>query len=247
MANAVYFASDLHLGAGNPARQRERVALFTGWLESLTDASHLYLLGDVFDFWMDYPSYMPKAHFEVLYGLRRLRERGAVLRFVGGNHDVWCAQFLRDELGFEILDSGSVVEHQGRRLRLHHGDGLLSGDRSYELFRRFVRHPAIIFLAKSLHPELLYRLACWLSHKSRENDRDDPDALRRLLHDWGLQHPQSDVDYLVIGHFHLPQQDRFDGWSLHCLGDWVQHDTAARLADGALRIVHVREELAIGS
>ena len=247
MPSAVYFASDLHLGAGHVARQRERVALFTAWLETLADASHLYLLGDVFDFWMDYPNYMPKAHFEVLYGLRRLRERGTILRFVGGNHDVWCAGYLRDALGFEILASGCVVEHQGLRLRLDHGDGLLANDASYRLFRGLVRHPAVVFLAKTLHPELLYRLAHWMSHMSREYDRDDPERLRARLRAFGESHPQRDVDFLIVGHFHLPRQERFDGWTLHCLGDWVLHDTAARLADGQLRIVQVRDELAIRS
>ena len=244
MSGAVYFASDLHFGAGSPAQERERVGLFLDWLQSLTDASHLYLLGDVFDFWMDYPNFMPKSHFEVLHGLRRLGERGVRLRFVGGNHDVWCTDYLRDHVGFEILDSGSVVEHQGRRLRLHHGDGLLAGDAGYRIFRSIVRNRAFVLLAKSLHPEFTHAVAHWLSHSSRESDRDDPEALRALIRNFASTHPQDDVDFLVIGHIHLPHQERFGHWTFHCLGDWLLNYTAARLAGGELAILRVRETLA---
>jgi len=241
MNPAVYFASDTHFGAGSVESQRERAELFLNWLDGIEDGAWLYLLGDIFDFWLDYPSYMPKEHLEILYGLRKLQDRGVRLRFVGGNHDVWCADFLAGSLAVEILRDGSVVEHQGRRIRLFHGDGLLAGDRLYKVFRALVRNRLLVFLAKSIHPELLHRFAHALSQKSREYDRHDPQQIVELIQEYGRQNSHSDVDHVVVGHIHLPHQQAFGDWTFNCLGDWLMHRTAGILSDGKLRVVDVRD------
>jgi len=241
MTQSVYFASDAHFGAGRPDDQRRRVERFSTWVAGLDDASHLYLVGDVFDFWFDYPNFMPKLHMEVLYALRRAMDRGVEIVFVGGNHDAWCESFFDQTLGVPVLDSGAVVEHQGIRLRLHHGDGLLTGDTGYRIFRAFVRHPIPIFCAQLLHPELLHGFAMWLSRRSRAMDRDSAAEIVRFMQKYGEAHPHDDVDHLVIGHVHTPAQLPFEGWTLTCLGDWVGHFTAARLRDGRFELVAVDE------
>ena len=109
MTQTVYFASDAHFGAGRADDQAGRVARFSNWVNGLDDASHLYLVGDVFDFWFDYPTFMPKQHMEVLYALRRALDRGVEVVFVGGNHDAWAEPFFRDTLGVPVLESGAVV------------------------------------------------------------------------------------------------------------------------------------------
>jgi UDP-2,3-diacylglucosamine hydrolase len=242
MSQSVYFASDAHFGAGTAASQAERVRRFTRWLDTLDDAEHLYLVGDVFDFWLDYPTYMPKVHMEVLYGLRRLQDRGVGMTFVGGNHDAWCESFFEDTLGVPALPSGAVVEHQGLRLMLHHGDGLLASERSYAVFKAVTRHPVPVFLAKLIHPEALYAFAMWLSRRSRARDRDDAADIVGMIDDYGRTHDHSDVDHVVIGHVHTPVRRDFDGWSLTCLGDWSGHFTAGRLHDGRLELVRIDAE-----
>lgn len=236
MRESVYFTSDHHFGAGPD--QPARVERFVRWLDGLQDAERVYLLGDVFDFWLDYPTYMPKIHMEVLYGLSRLRDRGTELVFVGGNHDVWCEDFFRDTLGIEAVESGSVVELQGRRLRLDHGDGLLGGDRAYAVFRAVVRHPLPVFLAKAIHPELLHAFADWLSRNSRKRYRGSETEIRARIDRYARSHPQTDCDHLVVGHIHLPVQIDYGSWTFTCLGDWVKHFTAARLRDGELVLLH---------
>lgn len=242
MEPAVYLVSDTHFGAGSAQGQADRRRRFLAWLDSLQDASHLYMLGDIFDFWLDYPHFMPKTHLDVLYALRSLRERGVQLAFVGGNHDVWCGRYFHDALGIQVLPSGSVVQHQGLRLRLDHGDGLLSGDVFYKIFRRMVRNPVAVGVAKSFHPELLSWLASRLSHASRQRKRHGMPRLKEAIHRYGRRHDHSDVDHLVVGHLHVPVQIRFEGWTFSCLGDWVEHHTAGRLSGGVLTIGPVGED-----
>ena len=246
MSPTVYFASDAHFGAGSQAGQAARVTRFGNWVRTLEDDSTLYLVGDVFDYWVDYPTYMPKLHMEVLYALRRAMERGVEVVFVGDNHDIWADRFFRDTLGVRTLQSGDVIEHHGVRIRLHHGDGLLSGDHAYRVFRAAVRHPLVIFLAKSVHPELLHRFADWVSRHSRARDRSTGGQIYDRIHTFGRLHDHSDVDHLVIGHIHTPYQHSFEtgagSWRFTCLGDWIVHFTAARLRGGALELLHVRED-----
>lgn len=239
MSNTVYFASDTHFGAGAPEDHSRRVRRFCRWLDQLEDASHLYLLGDIFDFWLDYPTFMPKTHLDILYGLKQLMDRGVEVIFVGGNHDIWCADYFRESLGMTILESGVVVEHQGVRLRLDHGDGLLTGDRFYRLFRAAVRHRILVFLAKSIHPELMHRLALFISSRSRAADNSTSEEILRLIQKYGSTHSHADVDHLVIGHVHTPCQIEFDGWVFNNLGDWVVNYTVGRLREGRFEVVEV--------
>jgi UDP-2,3-diacylglucosamine pyrophosphatase LpxH len=179
---------------------------------------------------------------EVLYALSRLRDRGCELVFVGGNHDVWCEDFFRTTLGTATLESGNVVEHQGVRLRLHHGDGLLSGDPSYRVFQSIVRHPVPVFLAKAIHPEIVHAFALWLSRNSRRRYRGSEEQIVGRMRRFATEHPQTDCDHLVVGHIHLPVQLDCGGWTFTCLGDWVRHFTAARLREGEFRLLRVDEE-----
>jgi UDP-2,3-diacylglucosamine hydrolase len=237
MTETVYFASDTHFGALTREREQERIQRFLLWLQGLEDECELILLGDIFDFWLDYPTFMPKTHLEILYGLRKLQDRGVRISFVGGNHDIWCAEFLRDELGIPSLPNATVIERQGRRLRLDHGDGILTGDVFYRGFRAAVRNPVLVFLAKSLHPEILNWLASRISDASRKKGRNYGAQLDEAIQSYGRRHDHSDVDYLVIGHIHHPCNTPFDSWRLVCLGDWVQHFTYGRLREGRLEVL----------
>lgn len=240
MRETVYFTSDHHFGAG--PNQPARIQRFVAWLDALDDAQTIYLLGDVFDFWLDYPTYMPKIHMEVLYALSRIRDRGTQLVFVGGNHDVWCEDFFEGTLDVPSLESGSTVELQGLRFRLHHGDGLLSGDRAYRVFRAVVRHPVPVFLAKAIHPELLHAFADWLSRNSRKRYRGSDEEIHARIRRFVETRPQSGCDHFVCGHIHYPVRVEADGWTFTCLGDWVKHFTAARLRDGEFGLVRVDAE-----
>ena len=58
----IYFASDQHFGVPNLEKSHEREKLFVKWLEMAEkDAEHIFLLGDLFDFWFEYKTVVPKA------------------------------------------------------------------------------------------------------------------------------------------------------------------------------------------
>ena len=86
----IYFASDLHLGIPNKEISLEREKLFVKWLDEIKkDASALYLVGDVFDFWFEYKTVVPKGYVRILGKLAELSDSGLPIHFFSGNHDMW--------------------------------------------------------------------------------------------------------------------------------------------------------------
>src|SRR5690606_4350395 len=96
----VYFASDFHLGAYPRSTTKEREERIVAWLDRIkADASELYLMGDIFDFWFEYATVVPRGYIRFLGKLAELVDRGVQLTLFKGNHDMWMFGYLRDELG----------------------------------------------------------------------------------------------------------------------------------------------------
>ena len=99
----IYFASDIHLGAGDPATARCTERRFTAWLDAVSrDAEAIYLLGDLFDFWFEYRRVVPQGFVRTLGKLAELTDRGVRVVFFTGNHDMWVGDYLHRECGVEI-------------------------------------------------------------------------------------------------------------------------------------------------
>ena len=63
----IYFASDQHLGAQTPKASLHREKKFVAWLDTIKeDAGTIFLLGDLFDFWFEYKTVVPKGFVRVL-------------------------------------------------------------------------------------------------------------------------------------------------------------------------------------
>jgi len=128
---AIYFISDIHLGLqdeGEEQRKLEGLArLFAGFREG--DA--LYMLGDVFDYWMEFRHVIPKGFTGFLCLLSGLAARGVRVTYLPGNHDFYLGHFFDRELGVRTVDTvdGPLsFEFDGRRFIVAHGDGLGEGD-----------------------------------------------------------------------------------------------------------------------
>jgi len=238
--SAVYFVSDAHFSTRDSEWEREKRRRFTRFLAGLGDAERLYVAGDLFDFWFEYRRIMPAGFTDVLLPLRQLVLAGTGVTLLGGNHDYWLGRQLEEEFGFQLAPGGLVAEHQGRRLRIDHGDESLSGDRGYLALKAIIRQRAFIGAARLLHPdftfwaaERLSRGSRWLEEHEPEHGRGErPLRLKRLLDErW---------DALIFGHLHLGFHWRYRQWDLLCLGDWMRRFSYARLAGGELRLLDDR-------
>jgi len=166
--NKIYFASDFHLGVGSYASSREREDALVRWLDAIKhDAAELFLMGDVFDFWFEYTTVVPKGYIRFLGKLAELTDLGIKLYLFKGNHDMWMFDYFEKELNATIISNEMVMERGGKKFFLHHGDGLGPGDAKYKVLKKFFRSRFCQWLFARIHPNLGVGIANYWSSNSR--------------------------------------------------------------------------------
>ncbi|MCK4304459.1 MAG: UDP-2,3-diacylglucosamine diphosphatase [Candidatus Eisenbacteria sp.] len=233
---AVFFLGDAHLGSGpNQDLRRRTLLAFLAGLKHR--ATHLYVLGDLFDFWFEYRHAIPKGHFRILHALADLIDAGIETIYLGGNHDFWCGTYLNREVGLHVHQHPIVVRHQGRQIFLAHGDGIGPGDNGYRLLKAVLRHPVAIALYRTIHPDLGIPLAYCVSKTSRKHTKERQIILRNLSRHLVGPRFAAGEDAVLIGHIHDPnhlQDARKRDFLI--VGDWIEHFTYARLANGTFTL-----------
>jgi len=215
------FVADCHFHVRRHPDEARRWERFIAWLDEAAGVEQLVLLGDIFDFWFDYPHFRMKGYEPLLRALDRVRAAGTRLHFVGGNHDIWAARYLHQRHGTEPAAGPLTLTLDGRRVHCLHGDGLFGRDLLYQAFRGIVRHPAGVWCAKALHPEVLFTLSTWLSGTSRHCTRDEVVEIERKAARWLARQQQATWDHLIIGHVHHPHTAVHDDRRLSSLGGWL--------------------------
>jgi UDP-2,3-diacylglucosamine hydrolase len=233
MSRPVYLSGDVHLGAVAP----ERAASFVRWLAHAGEhAGHVILNGDLFDFWFEYASVIPRGHTRVLGALAALVDAGVPVTLMGGNHDWWGGSYLEEEIGVTFLRDPVVVDLAGRRTFLAHGDGLGRGDLGYRLLKSVLRGRATRWAFRWLHPDLGAGLARRVSKTEHRGPNEDEKRRALALEAWGVAKLEGDasLDLVILGHTHIPVLHPVGPgrWYINA-GDWVAHSTYLVLADGA--------------
>ena len=234
----IFLSGDVHLGAVPPETEKA----FLAWLQHCgQEASRVILAGDLFDFWFEYKSVVPRGHSRVLGALAALVDAGIPVLLVGGNHDWWGGSFLREELGVEFSREPMVLDLHGRKTFIAHGDGLGSGDLGYRALRFLLRGAPTRFAFRWLHPDLGAGVARWVSKTDRKKARRTADTQERLharsrfVEQWAEEklRQSPDLDLVVLGHTHLPLLREVDPGRYYLnAGDWVIHTSYAVLPEG---------------
>ncbi len=237
MAGPVFFIADAHLGS-SPGREGDsyRLERLLPFLEYVGDqrAEHLYILGDLFDFWFEYHHVMPTRHFRILAAIRRLVDRGVPVSFLGGNHDWWAGPTFAEVAGMTTHREPLSVEHQGKRLFLAHGDGLASHtDSGYLILKRILRNAFTVRILRLVHPDLAYALGHRFSKFSRSYLTNAEFRVAEPLAKFIDDTLAAGHDAFLMGHLHARYAERRPGGGLFfVLGDWMKLFTALRLQDG---------------
>ena len=234
--HTILFAADTHFHLEPIPGEAERLSRFLDFLEMAEDADELVLLGDIFDFWFDYPHFRLKGYESLLIALDRVRAAGVAIHFVGGNHDIWAADYMHSRYGCALIDGDLRLERQDLRLRLTHGDGLLVRDRPYQAFRWLVRRRLGILFAKAWHPELLYAFSKRLSHTSRKAKRDEAVIIEQRAEAY-LDRADDGWDLLLMGHLHHPFRIERDGRVIAALGSWFGESSYGILREGRFELL----------
>ncbi|MCB0429517.1 MAG: UDP-2,3-diacylglucosamine diphosphatase [Flavobacteriales bacterium] len=227
----IFFISDLHLGVPDHAGSLEREKKVVAWLDAIkSNCKTLYLLGDVFDFWFEYKTAVPRGFVRLLGKLAELRDAGTQIHFFTGNHDMWAFDYLEKEIGVIIHRHPVQVEMGGKKFYLAHGDGIGPGDHKYKMLKKIFASKLCQWLFARLHPNLGIGIAQYFSRRSRLSTEDEVfygDKEWQVIHSREVLKKEH-IDYFIYGHRHLANDIELEnGARFINLGDWISLYTYA--------------------
>ena len=228
----IYFASDQHFGAPTAETSKPREALFLQWLNDIEkDATALFLLGDLFDFWFEYQTVVPKGFVRILGKLATMKDNGLPVFFFVGNHDLWMADYFEKELGIPVFHEPQIYTFNNKKFFIGHGDGKGPGDLGYKRMKKVFTNPISKWFFRWLHPDLGVKLAQYMSVKNKLISGDDDAKFLGKKSEWLYQYAQRKLekdhyDFFIFGHRHLPLELPLNENSVYInLGDWVKYFT----------------------
>lgn len=228
----IYFASDSHLGAPTSEASRPREKKLVAWLDTIKhDAAAIFLLGDLFDFWFEYKTVVPKGFTRTLGKLAEISDSGIPIYFFVGNHDLWMKDYFDEELNIPVYHNPQAFTFNSKTFFIGHGDGLGPGDKGYKYMKKVFTSPVFKWLFKWMHPDIGMRVAQYLSVKNKLISGEDDAKFLGEDNEWLVQYSkeklaESHSDYFVFGHRHLPLEIQLKENSKYInLGDWITYYT----------------------
>jgi UDP-2,3-diacylglucosamine hydrolase len=233
--SSAYFMSDLHLGA-YPEAEKSSLPMLMDFLDHVEqEGAHLYIVGDLLDFWFEYRTVVPRYPFGLLARLKSMVEHRCPVTYIAGNHDYWVGDFLRLDVGIETVPDILDTTIQGKRFFISHGDGIATtGDLGYRLLKSILHSRAVSGAFRLLHPDIGMTFAGAFSRMSRRrssknNSQPDLEAFVRSK-------ARSGFDYVILGHLHKPKLFEVDGTSCMVIGDWIDSFTYGVFRDAKLTL-----------
>lgn len=234
MGKKIFFLSDFHLGAPDHSSSLEREKILVQFLDEIkSDATEIFLVGDMFDFWYEYRKVVPKGYVRLLGKLAELSDEGIAMHFFVGNHDMWMRDYFQKELNIPVYFEPMEFERSGKLFLIGHGDGLGPGDHGYKRLKKVFRNPVSKWLFGILPPLFGMGLANYMSRRSRAQTGTSEEIFLGEEKEWLIIYckemlAKKKFDFFVFGHRHLAIDYRLDSVSRYInLGDWIRYFTYA--------------------
>jgi len=236
--DTVFFVSDAHFGLGGG--EGERIARFSEFAaEVRRRGSDLYVVGDMFDFWIEYRSAIRRDYFHALYELRRVADSGVRVHYVAGNHDFALGDFLEEAAGVSVHRGCVDVELQGRKAHISHGDKVRSGA-ALRIAGRLLRCGFLQSLYRVIHPDIGIWFGSAVSAASKRH-RGAADILPKDLEKYRqaaralLKGGKRDL--VIFAHTHHAELISLDGGEYCNTGSWMRGYDYAELRGGKIQLL----------
>lgn len=234
----ILFLSDAHLGRADRDTDRAVERDLLACLEHhRSRVDHLYLLGDIFDEYIEYPGLVPKGFVRLKGRLAEWTDAGIPVTYLVGNHDPWHIDYFEQEIGVRLAHGPLERRHGGRVLYLAHGDLIAIESRFERRVKSLLRHPVPVWMYRTLLPgDLGFRLARTVNRRfgKRELDWDLVERLRVTARRILANHT---ADVVIFGHSHHPEIISWPEGGYLNTGYWHESRTFGRLEDGTLQLV----------
>lgn len=228
----IYFLSDAHLGSKAIRSGRTHERRLVSFLESIKyKASAVYLLGDIFDFWYEFKTVVPKGYTRFLGKISELTDMGVEVHFFIGNHDIWCKDYLTEECGVIMHYEPATIELHGKEFYLAHGDGLGDPNKTFKILRKMFHNPTLQWLFSAIHPRwsMSWGLG-WAKHSRLKHEEfgepvymgENKEFLVLYSKEYLKTHPN--INYFIYGHRHIMLDLMISRSSrVLIIGDWINN------------------------
>lgn len=241
MANVEHlFISDVHLGAFDEEKEKEVEQRLTSLIDyAITQKAYLYILGDLFDYWMEYPKY----NFVPIVGARvldKFEEYNTTVRpaiFVTGNHDNWTFGHF-SERGFDVEPKFRILTIGNANVLIMHGDGKFGKrhDLLRPLFHKILRNKLFTSIYQLLIPPSIgIALMKLFSNLTRKRNHSNPKPLSNHAEIILNSNP---IDFFFCGHDHIPRKETFNNGTYINLGTFFNHGTLVRYKNNKFELVN---------
>ena len=245
MKTPVYFISDIHLKLSlDNNEKKRRNKLYRLFDQIMETGGSCFFMGDLFDFYFEYPDLIPKSYFDFFEKTKVLKENGITLYFLAGNHDYWVGDHITNDIMDEVYLDDKQIEINGKKFFLTHGDGLLSWDHGYRLLKKVIRSKTFIWLFHWLHPTIGYRIAGMISRSGKKDTHgeDFNEDVRVELQKVAKEHFDNGYDFMISGHYHLGEMFLIEKGKLVVLGDWFHRPSYAVFNGEDLELRHWEDD-----
>jgi UDP-2,3-diacylglucosamine hydrolase len=240
----VYFLSDFHLGAPNEVESRKREDRLVRFLQDARkDAGVIFIVGDIFDFWFEYKTVVPKGFVRILGTLAQIADEGIELHIFTGNHDLWMQDYLSKELNAKLYFEPQEFTIHNKQFLIGHGDGLGPGDNGYKRLKKIFTNPICQWLFRWLHPDAGIQLANYFSRKSRAKTGNADELFLGEDKEWLILYTKEQakiraIDFFIFGHRHYAMDFKINEKSRYInLGDWIRLNTYAVFDGNELQLL----------
>lgn len=237
------FISDVHLGAFAGEKELKVEKKIISLIEYATHKkAKLYVLGDLFDYWMEYPNskFVPSIGEKVLDKFEKYNQAVSPAIYVTGNHDNWTFGHF-EKRGFDVESKFRTISIGKSKVLIMHGDGKV-GERNDILrptFHTILRNPSFTsYYQKIFPPEIGLKLMKTFSNITRNRNHSNPIPLNN--HAKSILNSK-EIDFVFCGHDHIPRVETFKNGTYINLGTFFEHGTLVRHINNEFQLVIWRD------
>ncbi|MDX1637836.1 MAG: UDP-2,3-diacylglucosamine diphosphatase [Balneolaceae bacterium] len=233
------FLSDVHLGGFSPDKNQRLEKQLIGLVDYCEENNiKIFLLGDLYDYWMEYPNHRPELGERLNRRFETYNKRFGPTLFITGNHDNWTRSYF-ESIGFTVEPDYRLLNRDGTRILLMHGDGLPDTDGTVQrpAMHRLLRNASFISLYQRLFPPATgLAVMKWFSRLNRLLGQFREDA--ETLDAWAESRLRNtDTDLVLCGHDHIPRKKEYSFGTFCNLGTFYKHRTVALYNNGHVELV----------
>lgn len=245
-----WFLSDIHIRTENESNS-EKLLLFLHSLENEKNkATHLFLVGDIFDLWIYDHSYFVEKFPKIVNAIRVIVQKGIEVHYFEGNHDLYLKRFWQQEVGVKVHDGPEFFNLDSVKVRVEHGDLMNPEDKGYLFLKRVLQSSPVKMIAKNLPGPGVSWIGERASRASRHytsNQKSlEEERVKEFMHNYAEKVvEEQSFDYLITGHTHLRDIYKFsyEGEAICSinLGAWFDSQKVLKLNKEGFEFIDISE------